>query len=125
MILGRINSPENENEVRQMAQKVNIVLVDDIDGSEATETVSFALDGTTYEIDLNDKNAAALRDALAGYIGHGRKVGAAPRRGRKATASSGGTSAKEIRDWARANGHEVPDRGRVSADVRQAYEAAH
>ena len=66
-----------------MAQKVNIVLVDDIDGSEATETVSFGLDGTTYEIDLNDANAAALRDALATYVGHGRKVGAAPRRGRR------------------------------------------
>ena len=107
-----------------MAQKVNIVLVDDLDGSEATETVSFGLDGTSYEIDLNDKNAAKLRDALAGYIGHGRKVGSAPRRGRKAAASAGGTSAKEIRDWARSNGYEVPDRGRVSADVRAAYEAA-
>ncbi len=85
-----------------MAQKVNIVLVDDLDGSEATETVTFGLDGTTYEIDLNDKNAAKLRDALAGYVGHGRKVGAAPRRGRKsAAAATGGPSAREIRDWAR------------------------
>ncbi|GAA1135088.1 Lsr2 family protein [Nocardioides aquiterrae] len=109
-----------------MAQKVNIVLVDDIDGSEATETVSFGLDGTTYEIDLNDKNAAALRDALASYVGHGRKVGAAPRRGRRsAAAASNGPSAKEIRDWARANGHDVPDRGRVSAEVREAYDKAH
>ena len=110
-----------------MAQKVNIVLVDDIDGSEATETVSFGLDGTSYEIDLNDKNAAALREALSGYVGHGRKVGAASRRGRKAaaTSASGGTSAREIRDWARSNGYEVPDRGRVSADVRAAFEAAH
>jgi hypothetical protein len=110
---------------REMAQKVNIVLVDDIDGSEATETVSFGLDGTSYEIDLNDKNAAALRDALAGYVGHGRTVGAASRRGRKAAASAGGPSAKEIREWARANGHDVPERGRVSAEVRQAYDAAH
>lgn len=109
-----------------MAQKVNIVLVDDLDGSEATETVTFGLDGTTYEIDLNDSNAAALRDALAGYIGHGRKVGSGPRRGRKSAASSGdGASAKEIRDWARENGHEVPDRGRVSAEVRAAYDKAH
>ena len=109
-----------------MAQKVNIVLVDDIDGSEATETVSFGLDGTTYEIDLNDKNAAGLRDALATYVGHGRKVGAAPRRGRRpSAAASNGPSAKEIRDWARANGHDVPDRGRVSAEVREAYDKAH
>jgi nucleoid-associated protein Lsr2 len=109
-----------------MAQKVNIILVDDIDGSEATETVSFGLDGTTYEIDLNDKNAAKLRDALAGYVGHGRKVGAAPRRGRRpsAAAAASGTSAKEIRDWARANGYDVPDRGRVSSEVREAYEKA-
>ncbi len=113
-----------------MAQKVNIILVDDIDGSEATETVTFGLDGTTYEIDLNDENAAALRDALATYVGHGRKVGAGPRRGRRASSSSSGAaangpSAKEIRDWARANGHDVPDRGRVSAEVREAYDAAH
>ena len=108
-----------------MAQKIHIVLEDDLDGSEATETVTFGLDGTSYEIDLNDKNAAKLRDALAGYIGHGRKVGSAPRRGRKAAASAGGTSAKEIRDWARSNGHDVPDRGRVSAEVREAFAAAH
>jgi Lsr2 len=112
-----------------MAQKVNIVLVDDIDGSEATQTVSFGLDGTTYEIDLNDANAASLRDSLAGYIGHGRKVGAAPRRsGRRSSGSANGSgsgpSAKEIRDWARANGHEVPDRGRVSAEVREAFDKA-
>lgn len=109
-----------------MAQKIHIVLEDDLDGSEATQTVSFGLDGTTYEIDLNDKNAAKLRDALAPYVGHGRKVGNAPRRGRKAAAANaGGPSAKEIREWARANGYEVPDRGRVSADVRSAYAAAH
>jgi hypothetical protein len=107
-----------------MAQKVNIVLVDDIDGSEATETVSFGLDGTTYEIDLNDDNAAALRDALGPYIGHGRKVGNAARRGRRPAATNG-PSAREIRDWARANGFDVPDRGRVSAEVREAYDKAH
>jgi hypothetical protein len=108
-----------------MAQKIHIVLEDDLDGGEATETVTFGLDGTTYEIDLNAKNADKLRTALAPYVGHGRKVGAAPRRGgRKAAASSGGTSAKEIREWARSNGYDVPDRGRVSADVRAAYENA-
>ncbi len=108
-----------------MAQKIHIVLEDDLDGSEATETVTFGLDGTTYEIDLNDDNAAKLRGTLAPYVGHGRKAGAAPRRGRKAAVSSSGPSAREIRDWARANGHNVPDRGRVSAEVREAYNAAH
>jgi hypothetical protein len=112
-----------------MAQKVHIVLEDDLDGSEATETVSFGLDGTSYEIDLNDDNAAKLRDALAVYVGHGRKVTGAPRRGRRSAAaassgSAGGASAKEIRDWARANGHDVPERGRIPADVRSAYDAA-
>jgi nucleoid-associated protein Lsr2 len=109
-----------------MAQKIHIVLEDDLDGSEATQTVTFGLDGTSYEIDLNDKNADKLRNALAAYIGHGRKVGAAPRRGaRKSASSIGGPSAKEIRDWARENGHDVPERGRVSAEVRSAYDAAH
>jgi hypothetical protein len=108
-----------------MAQKVNIVLVDDIDGSEASETVSFGLDGTSYEIDLNDKNAQALRAALASYIGHGRKAGGSSRRGRRSAAANLGPSSKEIRDWARSNGYEVSDRGRVSAEIRQAFDAAH
>ena len=111
-----------------MAQKVNIVLVDDLDGSEATESVSFGLDGTSYEIDLNDQNAARLRDALAEFVGHARKVGSASRRGggrRTSGSAAGGPSAKEIRDWARSNGYDVPDRGRVSAEVREAYDAAH
>ncbi len=108
-----------------MAQKVNIVLVDDLDGSEASQTVSFGLDGTTYEIDLGDKNAAALREALAGYIGHARKVGGAGRRGRRTTVTALGPSSKEIRDWARSNGYDVSDRGRVSSEIRDAFEAAH
>jgi hypothetical protein len=108
-----------------MAQKVNIVLVDDIDGSEASETVSFGLDGTTYEIDLNDKNAGKLRDALATYVGHGRKVTGGGRRGRKSSGgSSSGPNPKQVRDWARSNGYEVSDRGRVPADVITAFEAA-
>lgn|SRR5688500_5630966 len=106
-----------------MAQKVNIVLVDDIDGSDASETVSFGLDGASYEIDLNDKNAAALRDSLAGYLGHARKVTTS--RGRKTKSVTSGPSARELRDWARSNGYEVSDRGRVPSDVRDAFEAAH
>jgi hypothetical protein len=106
-----------------MAQKVNIVLVDDIDESEAAETVTFGLDGTNYEIDLNKKNAAALRDALAPYVGHARKLGG--RRGGRRTSSAGGPTAREIREWARENGWDVPDRGRVAAEVREAYAAAH
>lgn len=108
-----------------MAQKVNIVLVDDLDGTDATQTVSFGLDGASYEIDLGDKNAAALREALAGYIGHARKVSVSGRRGRRATSTTAlGPSSKQIRDWARSNGFEVSDRGRVSAEIRQAFDAA-
>jgi len=102
-----------------MAQKVSIVLVDDIDGTDAEETVSFALDGRDYEIDLNSKNAAKLRDALAPYVGHARRAG-----GRKRN-RTGGPSPADIRAWARENGFDVPDRGRVSQQVKDAYVAAH
>ncbi|TNM36257.1 Lsr2 family protein [Nocardioides albidus] len=112
-----------------MAQKVNIVLVDDIDGTDATQTVSFGLDGANYEIDLNDDNASALREALAPYVGHGRKVGrgggGARRNGARSAAAAGGAAAKEIREWARETGRDVPERGRIPADVREAYESAH
>lgn len=109
-----------------MAQKVHIVLVDDIDESEATETVTFGLDGVNYEIDLNDEHAAQLREALAGFIGHARKSGGARRARRAASsASNSGPATKEIREWARENGYEVPDRGRVAAEIREAYDAAH
>ena len=109
-----------------MAQKVHISLEDDIDGGEATETVTFGIDGASYEIDLNDKNARGLRDALAVYVGHGRKAGGS-RRGRRSSAATanGAASARDIREWARSAGIAVTDRGRVSAEVREAYEAAH
>lgn len=108
-----------------MAQKVSIVLVDDIDGSEASQTVTFGLDSNTYEIDLNDENAAALRDALAGYVGHARKVTGGGRRSATRRSSGGSnTDTKAVREWARANGHTVSDRGRVPAEIVAAYEAA-
>ncbi len=109
-----------------MAQKVHIVLEDDLDGSPATETVSFGLDGKTYEIDLNDKNAGKLRDALAQYVGAGTlRRRRAPRRSQeRSSATNLGPSAREVRDWARSNGHDVPDRGRIPADVRAAFDAA-
>ena len=111
-----------------MAQRVNVVLVDDLDGSDAVETVSFALDGVDYEIDLNESHAAQLRDTLALYVGHGRRTGGRRRRaaggGSPRAASASGPSASEIRAWARENGWDVPERGRVSAEVREAYAAA-
>ncbi len=111
-----------------MAQRVNVVLEDDLDGSDADETVTFALDGVNYEIDLSAANADKLREALALYVGHGRKTSGRRRTGapaRKGAASGSGPSAADIRVWARENGHDVPERGRVSADVREAYAAAH
>ena len=118
-----------------MAQRVNVVLVDDIDGNDAVETVTFALDGVEYEIDLSEENANKLREQLGLYIGHARRTGGRRRSGGgqnesrssrgRGSSSSDGPSASEIREWARANGHEVPDRGRVSSEVREAYAKAH
>ena len=110
-----------------MAQRVNVVLVDDLDGKDADETVSFGLDGSNYEIDLSREHAQELRDSLERYIKAGRKAGGSGRRGkgRRSGGSSSGTSAADIRAWARENGFDVPDRGRVSAEVREAYAAAH
>lgn len=107
-----------------MAQRVQIILEDDLDGGDASETVTFGLDGVTYEIDLNEKNAASLRDALAGYVGAGRRV--AGRRGSGSASASRSNSGElsKIREWARSNGHEVSDRGRISQKVRDAYATA-
>jgi hypothetical protein len=110
-----------------MAQKVQVLLVDDTDGGKADETVQFGLDGVSYEVDLSAKNAAKLRDSLAGYVGAARRVGArggSRRRGRTRASGDNG-SAREVREWARANGHQVSDRGRVPAEVMEAYRAAH
>ena len=108
-----------------MAQKVNIVLVDDIDQSEADETISFALDGKNFVIDLNTKHAAALRDAMAPYIGHARPDGGRRATGSRRSARTSGSSAGDIREWAKANGFDVSERGRISSEVREAYAAAH
>lgn len=105
-----------------MVKKVSYTLVDDLDGTDAAETINFGLDGSTYEIDLSDENAAALREALAGYIGAGRRVSGARRQPKRSTL---GPSSREVRDWARSNGHEVSDRGRVPAELMAAYAAAH
>ena len=107
-----------------MAQRINIVLVDDIDGSEASQTVNFGLDGASYEIDLNDANAAALRDALSGYVGHARKVTGASRRGPRRSAG-GASNTKAVRAWAKGQGLTVSERGRTSAEGQKGYAAAH
>src|SRR6476659_9608495 len=115
-----------------MAKQVSITLVDDLDGSAADETVTFGLDGTTYEIDLNKQNAAALRDALARYVGAGTRLGrggsstSGSSRGRgRGRRTNAGVDLREVRDWARSNGHQVSDRGRVSSEIMDAFNAAH
>lgn len=108
-----------------MAQRVNVVLVDDLDGSDAAETVTFGVDGVDYEIDLSEKHAKELRDALAVYVGHGRKTRGRRRSGSSSKGSAGGPPASDIRAWAKDNGYDVPERGRVSAEIRAAYAAAH
>ncbi len=103
-----------------MAQKVQVVLIDDIDGSDADETVSFSLDGANYEIDLTSRRAADLRAALEPWIAHARRANARPSRASRRSNSD----VQAIRAWARSHGHAVNERGRISADLRAAYEAA-
>ncbi|KAF4410319.1 MULTISPECIES: Lsr2 family protein [Streptomyces] len=111
-----------------MAQKVQVLLVDDLDGGEADETVTFALDGKTYEIDLTTANAEKLRGLLEPYTKSGRRTGgrASASRGKARSGSGGGSNqdTAKIRAWAKENGYEVNDRGRVPATVREAYEKA-
>ncbi|MEU9130163.1 Lsr2 family protein [Kitasatospora sp. NPDC048540] len=114
-----------------MAQRVQVILEDDLDGGSADETVTFALDGVAYEIDLKSDNAEKLRGLLAPYVEKGRKQSgrlSAPRRssGRAAGRSSAGQpDTAKIRNWAKENGYQVNDRGRVPSNVREDYEKAH
>ncbi len=110
-----------------MAQRVEVILVDDTDGSSASESVSFALDGVSYEIDLSDANAKALRDDFAKWTGHARRAGSTGGRRTRRTgaAASRRTDLGAVREWARANGHQVSDRGRISAEIQAAYDKAH
>ena len=108
-----------------MAQKVQVLLVDDIDGSEATETVSFGLDGVAYEIDLSNGNAGKLRTELAQYVDHARKSGSAQVRRRRQRNGAGREQSARIREWARSHGHKVNERGRIPANIVAEYEAAH
>jgi hypothetical protein len=110
-----------------MAQRVKIILEDDLDGSPAEETVTFGLDGVTYEIDLSADNATKLRDELAPWVGHARRSGGRKTSGagRPSSGAAKRTDLPAVRDWARKNGYEVSDRGRISADIQAAYDKAH
>jgi Lsr2 len=109
-----------------VAQKIQTLFIDDIDGSEAEGTVRFALDGAEYEIDLNAKHAEELRKALSRYVDAARRSSGAARRparsGRRTAAS--GPNTTEVREWAKAQGYEVKDRGRVPAELVVRFRAA-
>jgi nucleoid-associated protein Lsr2 len=109
-----------------VTQKIQVLLIDDLDGTEAEGTVRFALDGTEYEIDLNAEHARALREALARYVSAARRAGGGARRpahgGRKAPGSR--PNPTEVREWAKAQGIEVKDRGRVPAELVARFKEA-
>ena len=107
-----------------MAQKVQVLLIDDLDGSEAEGTVRLGLDGTEYEIDLNAEHAQALRDALSRYVQAARRAGGGARRSARGGRRAGGVDSTEVREWAKAQGIEVKDRGRVPAEVVARFNAA-
>ena len=117
-----------------MAQIREIRLVDDLDGESADETVEFGIDGKSYEIDLSKENAGRLRDVLADFVSAARRVGGRRRAGSSSGSGSGGAGAapkgrasidreqnQAIRDWARKRGMKVSDRGRIPAEVLEAY----
>ena len=104
-----------------MAQRVEVLLEDDIDGSPADQTVRFALNGTSYEIDLSSQNAQALRSSLGRYIEHARKASGRPPRAR---APRKRTDTSAVREWARAHDTQISARGRVPASVMKEYQAA-
>ncbi|MGH3327186.1 MAG: histone-like nucleoid-structuring protein Lsr2 [Streptomycetales bacterium] len=110
-----------------MAQKVEVILVDDLEGGAADETVSFSLDGVSYDIDLNSENADRLRDVLAPFVASGRRVGGRAQRGRGRGRGRRDAVARtpEIRKWAKSQGYEVSDRGRVPAHIVEEYDKAH
>src|SRR5690625_8030019 len=103
-----------------MAQKVRVLLIDDVDGTDAEETVTFALDGVTYEIDLNAKNAGKLRDAFAPWVGSARRSGGRKIAGRRGSARSRPSEAQKNRERAKHNGYKASDRARASADITEA-----
>jgi hypothetical protein len=114
-----------------MAQRVQVILVCDLHEGEVegTETITFGLDGSSYEIDVCDAHGRELRDAYAPFVGAarraGRGAGGGQRRSRGSRAGGGANDVAQIREWARGNGHQVSERGRISATVRAAYDAAH
>lgn len=112
-----------------MAQKTVVELVDDLDGGKADETVAFALDGVEFLIDLSTENAARLRDSMAEFVGHARKVGGAKRvKGaapRKSSTNGDKPDNQAIREWARSQGENIAERGRIPQALVVRFQEAH
>jgi len=113
-----------------MAQRIQVLLVCDLhdDDTAGTETITFGLDGASYEIDVCEQHAVELRDRLAGYVGAGRRTGGrgelSPGRSRRRRSRSGSGEAARIREWARSQGLAVPERGRIPAELAEKYAAS-
>lgn len=110
-----------------MAQQTIFELVDDLDGSPAEETVSFAIDGVEFVIDLSTENAARLRDTLAEFVGHSRRTGGRKQRGAVAVAQNGNgkPAGQAVREWARSQGEAVAERGRIPQALVMRFQEAH
>jgi hypothetical protein len=107
-----------------MAQRTIVHLVDDVSGEDADETIAFALDGQPYEIDLSADNAARLRESLAEFVASARKPSSSARTVRRSSGRrSSGTG--DVRSWAKENGFQISERGRIPSSVIEAYQAAH
>jgi hypothetical protein len=107
-----------------MAQHIQTLFIDDIDGGPAEGTVRFGLDGTDYEIDLSTEHNEELHKVLAGYVAHARKAGGTARRGPRGRRGDGAPDTRKVREWARAEGIDIKERGRVPAEVIEKYKAA-
>jgi hypothetical protein len=107
-----------------MAQRIQTLFIDDLDGGAADGTFRFGLDGTDYEIDLSSEHGDELREALGKYIEHGRRIGSTARRAPRGRGGAPAVDTAKVREWARGNGYDIKDRGRVPADLVAKYQAA-
>ncbi|HET9118284.1 MAG TPA: Lsr2 family protein [Pseudonocardiaceae bacterium] len=113
-----------------MAQKVITEFIDDIEGSPAERTFTFAVDGTNYEIDLSAENITEFKSAIGGFIESARKIkGSSDGRRTRSTGADGGRQSREqtqaVREWARQHGHNISNRGRIPSSIQQAFDQAH
>jgi hypothetical protein len=107
-----------------MAQRIQTLLIDDLDGGEAAGTVRFGLDGTEYEIDLSAEHDDELRKSLQRYLAHARRIGGTARTAARTPRGGAAVDTAKVREWAKEQGIEVKDRGRIPASVVEQYQTA-